>query len=107
MSGLDIFAWIVLIVLIVAVVAGWIVLAMLPGKIARQRNHPQAEAVNVAGWLGALAMGIFWPLALIWAFYKPRAGGAGGPGSDEDPAELRRRIAELEARLAAGSGSDA
>ncbi|MGI9400999.1 MAG: DUF3302 domain-containing protein [Rhizobiaceae bacterium] len=70
MSGLDIFAWIVLIVLILAVLAGFIVLAMLPGKIAKQRNHPQSEAINVAGWVGALLAGIFWPLALIWAFTK-------------------------------------
>ena len=70
MSGLDIFAWIVLIVLIATVVVGFVILAMLPGKIARQRGHPQAEAINVAGWLGALAMGVFWPLALVWAFTR-------------------------------------
>jgi uncharacterized protein DUF3302 len=70
MTGLDIFAWIVLIVLIAVAVAGFIILAMLPGKIAAQRGHPQAEAINVAGWLGALAMGVFWPLALVWAFTR-------------------------------------
>ncbi len=70
MSGLDIFAWIVLIVLIATVLVGFIVLAMLPGKIAKQRGHPQVEAINVAGWLGALAMGVFWPLALVWAFTR-------------------------------------
>lgn len=69
MSGLDIFAWIVLIVLVCTVAAIFVFLAMLPGRIARQRNHPQQVAVNVAGWLGALALGVFWPLALIWAFY--------------------------------------
>ena len=68
-SGLDIFAWIVLIVLIATVIAIFVFLAMLPGRIARQRNHPQHEAVNIAGWLGALALGVFWPLALVWAFY--------------------------------------
>jgi hypothetical protein len=70
MSGLDIFAWIVLIVLITTALVAFIILAMLPGKIARQRAHPQADAINVAGWLGALAMGIFWPLALIWAYTR-------------------------------------
>ena len=106
MSGLDIFAWIVLIVLIAAVVAGWIVLAMLPGKIAKQRDHPQAEAVNVAGWIGALAMGVFWPLALIWAFYKPGASRAGNRQSDQDMAALEQRITELEAALAATDRSE-
>lgn len=72
MSNLDIFAWVVLGVLVVTVVIAFIVLAMLPGKIADKRGHPQAEAINVAGWLGALAMGIFWPLALVWAYTDPK-----------------------------------
>ncbi len=54
MGGLDIFALIVLLVLLVAIVVAWVVLAMLPGKMAKQRNHPQADAINVGGWLGAL-----------------------------------------------------
>ena len=70
MSGLDIFAWIVLVVLILTVIVGFVTLAMLPGKIAKQREHPQADAINVAGWVGAITFGVFWPLALIWAFTK-------------------------------------
>lgn len=69
MSGLDIFAGIVLVVLICTALAVFVFLAMLPGRIARQRNHPQYEAITIAGWLGAIALGIFWPLALVWAFY--------------------------------------
>ena len=71
MSGLDIFAIIVLLILIVAAIAIWIVLAMLPGKIAAKRNHPQAEAINIGGWLGAILGGVFWPILLIWAFTNP------------------------------------
>lgn len=70
MSGLDIFAWIVLIVLILTVIVGFVTLAMLPGKVAAQRGHPQADAINVAGWVGALTFGVFWPLALIWAYTR-------------------------------------
>jgi len=70
MTGLDIFATIVLILVIATVVGVLVVLAMMPGKIAAQRNHPQAEAVNVAGWLGMLT-GIIWILAMIWAYIKP------------------------------------
>jgi hypothetical protein len=62
MSGLDIFA---LIVLIVCGLAAWTLLGMYPGKIARQRNHPQADAINVCGWWGAITMGILTPLAFI------------------------------------------
>ena len=73
MGVLGVMAWIVLIVLIVVGVIAWIILAMLPGRIAKRRNHPQADAINISGWVGALALGFFWPLALIWAFYKPRS----------------------------------
>ncbi len=68
MTGLDYFAWFVLIVLIATALVGFVVLARLPGKIATSRGHPQAEAITVAGWVGALMMGVLWPLALIWAF---------------------------------------
>ncbi|SMP34371.1 DUF3302 domain-containing protein [Shimia sagamensis] len=72
MSGLDIFAWVVLVVLVITAIAVFLTLAMLPGKIAKQRQHPYDEAINVAGWLGAILGGVFWPLALIWAFaHKP------------------------------------
>ncbi|MDH3717066.1 MAG: DUF3302 domain-containing protein [Planctomycetota bacterium] len=38
----------------------------LPGKIARQRNHPDADAVNLMGWLGFLGV-VPWINALIWS----------------------------------------
>ena len=72
MTGIDYFAWLVLIVIIVATVAVFIALARLPGQIAHQRGHPQAEAINAAGWLGLLlTLGIVWALAVIWALTKP------------------------------------
>ena len=73
MSGLDIFALIVLLVLIISGLAVWALLGMFPGKIARQRNHPQADAINVCGWWGAITMGILTPLAFIWAYTNPAA----------------------------------
>ena len=50
MTALDIFALLVLLVLLGAAVAIWAILGMMPGRIARARNHPQAEAINVCGW---------------------------------------------------------
>ena len=52
MTGLNIFALIVLSILLLTGVAIWVALAALPGQISKKRNHPQAEAVNVGGWLG-------------------------------------------------------
>jgi Kef-type K+ transport system membrane component KefB len=70
---LDYFALIVLIVLIAVVVAAWIMLAMMPGQIAKKRNHPQAEAINVMGWWGAITMGVLAPIAWVWAYTNPVA----------------------------------
>jgi hypothetical protein len=41
----------------------------LPGRIAIARKHPDAEAINVMGWVGFLAI-VPWVQAFIWAF-KP------------------------------------
>ena len=73
MTGLDIFALLVLLVLLVAAVAIWVILGMWPGKIARERNHPQADAINVCGWWGVITMGLLLPVAWIWAYTKPVA----------------------------------
>ena len=49
---------------------GLIVLVLgLPGRIAVVRHHPEAEAVNLLGWIGAFTV-LPWAQALIWAF-KP------------------------------------
>ena len=71
MTGLDIFALVVLFVMGVAAVAAWVALGMMPGRIARSRNHPQADAINMCGWWGVLTMGLLLPIAFIWAYTRP------------------------------------
>ena len=68
MSGLDIFAWIVLIILVTCVVAVFCIAGWLPGHIAKSRGHPWAEAVTVAGWVTLICGFALWPVVLIWAF---------------------------------------
>ena len=48
----------------------WLFLAGLPGRIALQRKHPEAEAVKYLGYAGLLPTVYPWMQALIWAF-KP------------------------------------
>ena len=74
MTGLDVFALIVLLVLLAAVVAGAWFLAAWPGRIARERGHPSADAIAVCGLWGLLTMGILLPLAWIWAYTWPPGG---------------------------------
>jgi uncharacterized protein with PQ loop repeat len=68
MNGLDLFAGVVMIVVIACVVAVVIYLAMLPGMIATKRNHPWAKAVTVAGWVTLFLGFVLWPVVLIWAY---------------------------------------
>jgi hypothetical protein len=64
---LDIFAFVVFGVLLAVAVIIVVSLGSLPGQIARKRDHPQATAITVAGWLGLATLGVLWPLALICA----------------------------------------
>ncbi|KRR19296.1 hypothetical protein CQ14_35315 [Bradyrhizobium lablabi] len=68
MSGYDIFAWIVLIILIAVVIGVFCLMGALPGHIARSRGHPWADAVRVAGWITLIFGFALWPVALIWAY---------------------------------------
>jgi len=72
---LDIFALIVLTVIVVSILALAVFIGYMPGKIAADRKHPQAEAINVCGWFGVLTMGILLPVAYIWAYTNVDKGG--------------------------------
>ncbi len=52
-----------------------VLIAALPGQIARSRHHPQADAINVCGWLG-LPTGILWVVAMVWAFLRTNPSGS-------------------------------
>jgi hypothetical protein len=68
MSGLDIFAWIVLITLAASAIGVFCIAGWLPGHIAQTRGHPWAEAVRAAGWITLICGFALWPIALIWAY---------------------------------------
>ena len=104
MGALGIFALIILVILVGTVLGAVVWLAMLPGKIAAQREHPQAEAIRMAGWLGILT-GIVWILALIWAYTKFGAGTQPDDGLSQQVAELEQRLALLESGTAAEGAS--
>jgi hypothetical protein len=86
---LEIFALIVLFVLIAAAIALVVLIGNIPGNMARAANHPQAEAISMLGWIGLLTLGIGWFVALVWAKAKPI-------GSNP---ELEARVAQLELQL--------
>ena len=97
MTGLDYFAFLVMAVLLAAAIYVAVVLGALPGRIAEQRGHPQADAIRVAGWFGLLTLGLLWPLALIWAYTRSPS------RSDAELRESVERLAERVAQLEAAT----
>jgi len=74
MLGFELDAWdyltfVVIIALIGAFLAITVFVLGLPGRIAIARKHPDADAINIMGWLGFLAV-VPWMQAFMWAF-KP------------------------------------
>ncbi len=87
---LNIFALVVIVVLIAAIVVLAVWIGGLPGRIAKSRDHPQADAINACGWLGLITLGPAWIVAMVWAYAKPIAGSRD---------ELVERIARLESEI--------
>ena len=86
---LDIFALVVIVVMIAAAIAIVVKLGPIPGNIAKDREHPQADAIRVLGWIGIITLGLAWPFALVWAYTR------------SSNAQLSERIVSLETELAA------
>ncbi len=78
MSFLDLFAWIVMLILIASGLAMFFIAGYLPGHIAKSRGHPWAQAVTVAGWVTLIFGLVLWPVVLIWAYVDIPAKRAGG-----------------------------
>jgi Protein of unknown function (DUF3302) len=65
----DYLTFAAMLVIIAAALTLAVLILGLPGRIAIARKHPEADAVNLMGYLGFLAI-VPWVNAFIWAF-KP------------------------------------
>lgn len=100
MGVLDIVSFLILAILIVGALSLILIIAAIPGVLAKKRRSPWAEAINVAGWIGVLLPPI-WMLALIAAFVRPPVGeGAQIAISQDETTELAMTIANISERLA-------
>ncbi len=84
---LDIFALVVISIIIALAIWLTITIASFPAKLAEKNNHPQVQAINTLAWLGLLTLGLLWVAAFVWAQIK----------YPEQTNNLEQRIAELEA----------
>jgi Protein of unknown function (DUF3302) len=85
---------------------GIIAIHDIPCSIAKSRKHPHQDAIQAAGWVSMFTLHALWPFLWIWAMaYRADRGwgfssGLGGRAEDrlaEELAEIRQRIARLEA----------
>jgi hypothetical protein len=106
---LNYFALGLLFFVVIVLVYGIIAIHDIPARIAHSRHHPHEDAIHAAGWISLFMLHVLWPFLWIWAMaYKPERGWgfSNKPGEATSPAErvdaldeLKRRVADLEARL--------
>lgn len=94
---LDIFALLVIMLLLGLVIWLVVFLGNLPGKIARARNHPQADAITALGWIGIITLGAGFFIAIVWAYYTPQPGGSANTTLQERISALEHELQDLKA----------
>jgi len=100
----------VLVFVVITLFYGVIVIHDIPYDIAKHRDHPQQDAIHVAGWISLLTLHVLWPFLWIWAtlYRKDRGWGFASHSSKDVSSEsenslqlikLQNRIEVLEAAL--------
>ena len=72
---LNYFALGLLIFVVITLFYGIIAIHDVPYEIAKARDHPQQDAIHVAGWVSLFTLHVLWPFLWIWAMlYRPDRG---------------------------------
>src|SRR5690349_8531626 len=64
-------AWVVLFIAPLAAIGIFLIIHILPEKIAEKKKHPQLDAIKTLCLLSLVFGGMLWPLAWLWAYTKP------------------------------------
>jgi CBS domain containing-hemolysin-like protein len=120
----NVMAWVVLFVAPIVGIAVFLLIHILPEKIAERKQHPQVKAIQCLCLLSLAFGGMLWPIAWLWAYTKPvlhqlaygtdrvahgeeqHAQPSPDNGDAEELKQLRQRIAELETKLAGRSAAE-
>jgi hypothetical protein len=102
---LDYFALALLFFVGISLFYGMIVLHDIPYEIAKHRNHPQQDAIHVAGWVSLFTLHAIWPFLWIWAtLYREDRGWGFQQGvqkASDDLGGIRQELHALNTRLQA------
>ena len=101
---LDYIALGILVFAAVVLFYGIIALHDIPYEIAVHRNHPQQDAIHVAGWVSLFTLHVIWPFLWIWAtLYREDRGWGFGQAKPDDARmqALEQQVSALQASLAA------
>lgn len=101
---LNYVALFLLIFVAIVIFYGIIAIHDIPYDIAKHRNHPQQDAIHVAGWVSLFTLHVLWPFLWIWAtLYREDRGwgfSANGKAAGSEAEALRTEVASLSKRLA-------
>jgi CBS domain containing-hemolysin-like protein len=64
-------AWVVLFIAPLAGIGIFLIIHILPEKIAEKKRHPQLNAIKTLCLLSLVFGGMLWPLAWLWAYTRP------------------------------------
>ena len=106
---LDYAALGILIFVGITIFYGIIAVHDIPYEIAKHRNHPQQDAIHVAGWVSLFTLHVLWPFLWIWAslYREDRGWGfSDGDASKESIQNLEKQLGALTERLDALEGGD-
>ena len=112
----DVIAWFAFIIVPPVLIVVFLLVHILPEKVAEKRRHPQLGAIKCLCFLSLCFGGLLWPIAWLWAYSKPvlhkMAYGTDVDDSHGKPIgkesaikeleQLRARAAELEAEIKGG-----
>ena len=101
---LDYIALGILVFVVITLFYGIIAIHDIPYEIAKHRNHPQQDAIHVAGWVSLFTLHVLWPFLWIWATLYREDRGWGfttTKAGDDQLARWELQMAEMTERLAA------
>jgi hypothetical protein len=67
----DVVVWVVVVLVPIVGVSVFWILHVWPERVAEQKNHPQASAIQALCLMSLVFGGLLWPLAMLWAYMKP------------------------------------